>query len=69
MPLTEKGKKIESSMKKEYGAKKGEQVFYASKNAGTISGVDSSDRVKSYMDSVRRGDGNAARNFHRDDSK
>ena len=37
MPLTKKGKKIMSSMKKQYGKKKGEQVFYASKNKGTIS--------------------------------
>jgi hypothetical protein len=27
-------------MKKQYGEKKGEEVFYASKNAGTITGVD-----------------------------
>jgi hypothetical protein len=27
-------------MQKEYGEKKGEDVFYASKNKGTISGVD-----------------------------
>jgi hypothetical protein len=40
MPLTDKGEKIESHMEAEYGAKKGEQVFYASRNAGTISGVD-----------------------------
>lgn len=41
MPLTEKGNEIMSSMKEEYGEKKGKEVFYASKNAGTISGVDS----------------------------
>ena len=40
MPLTKKGSKIMSAMKKEYGAKKGERVFYASKNKGKISGVD-----------------------------
>lgn len=40
MPLTSKGKKILSNMKKEYGSKKGEKVFYASKNAGKIKGVD-----------------------------
>ena len=40
MPLTEKGKKIMKSMKKEYGKKKGEQVFYASKNKGKIKGVE-----------------------------
>jgi hypothetical protein len=40
MPLTPKGKKIKSAMQQEYGEKKGEDVFYASKNKGTISGVD-----------------------------
>lgn len=39
MPLTEKGRTILTAMKKEYGAKKGESVFYASANKGTISGV------------------------------
>jgi hypothetical protein len=42
MPLTPKGKKIERAMDKEYGAKKGKQVFYASKNKGTIKGVEKS---------------------------
>ncbi len=40
MPLTKKGKKIKAQMIKEYGAKRGEQVFYASRNKGTIKGVD-----------------------------
>ena len=40
MPLTKKGKEIMSSMKKQYGMKKGKSVFYASKNAGKIKGVD-----------------------------
>lgn len=40
MPLTDKGEKIKSNMQNEYGDKKGESVFYASKNKGTISGVD-----------------------------
>lgn len=40
MPLTKKGEKIMSAMKSEYGPKKGEQVFYASKNAGKIKKVD-----------------------------
>lgn len=39
MPLNEKGKKIKAAMKKEYGEKKGESVFYASENKGTIKGV------------------------------
>ena len=40
MPLTEKGKKIMKSMKKQYGKKNGEKVFYATKNKGKIKGVD-----------------------------
>lgn len=40
MPLTQKGRKIRRKMKKTYGPKKGEKVFYASKNAGKIKGVD-----------------------------
>lgn len=40
MPLTKKGKKIMSAMKSEYGPKQGESVFYASKNKGTIKGVE-----------------------------
>jgi hypothetical protein len=40
MPLTHKGKEIMSHMKSEYGSKKGESVFYASKNKGTIKGVE-----------------------------
>jgi len=39
MPLTDKGKKVMRAMKKKYGAKKGKSVFYASINAGKISGV------------------------------
>lgn len=40
MPLTKKGSKIKTAMKKEYGTEKGERVFYASKNKGTIKGVE-----------------------------
>jgi hypothetical protein len=39
MPLTKKGKKIKRSMRKQYGDR-ADQVFYASKNKGTIKGVD-----------------------------
>lgn len=39
MPLTDKGKKILAQMKKEYGPKKGREVFYASINKGKIKGV------------------------------
>ena len=40
MPMTDKGSKIKSAMKKKYGKQKGEQVFHASKNKGTIKGVE-----------------------------
>lgn len=40
VPLNKKGRKILSSMKDQYGAKKGEQVFYASQNKGNITGVE-----------------------------
>lgn len=36
--MTKKGKKVMRAMKKQYG-KKAKQVFYASENKGTISGV------------------------------
>lgn len=39
MPLTPKGDKIKDAMKRQYGDK-GEQVFYAARNKGTIKGVD-----------------------------
>ena len=44
MPLTKKGSKIMSAMKKKYGKKRGEQVFYASKNKGKIKGVEKKTR-------------------------
>ena len=40
MPMTEKGSKIMTAMKQKYGKKRGEQVFYASKQKGTIKGVE-----------------------------
>lgn len=41
MPLNPKGKKIMSSMQKTYkDPKKAKSVFYASKNAGKIKGVE-----------------------------
>ena len=39
MPLNKKGKKIKKAMEKEYGKKKGEKIFYASENKGTIKDV------------------------------
>ena len=40
MPLSKKGKKIKKSMLEQYGKKKGEKIFYASANKGTITGID-----------------------------
>lgn len=40
MPLTPKGQKILKNMTKEYGAKKGKSVFYASINKGKLKGVE-----------------------------
>lgn len=39
MPLTDKGKQVLANMQKTYGKKKGEQVFYATENAGKLKGV------------------------------
>jgi uncharacterized protein len=45
MPLTAKGETILAAMKAQYGEEEGERIFYKSKNAGTIEGVDAiSDR-------------------------
>lgn len=49
MPLTPKGKKIESAMESEYGEKKGKQVFYASKNKGVIKGVEGKKKIARKM--------------------
>jgi hypothetical protein len=46
MPLTTKGKKIKSAMTKRYGEKKGEDIFYASANKGTIKGVAKGQKLK-----------------------
>jgi len=46
MPLTKKGTKILRNMRKEYGPKKGESVFYASRNKGTIKGVEKKSKRK-----------------------
>jgi len=40
MPLTHKGNTILAAMIEEYGPVKGPKVFYASRNAGTIVGVE-----------------------------
>jgi hypothetical protein len=45
MPLTKKGEDILANFKKQYGSEKGEKYFYAAKNKGTITGVDSADQA------------------------
>ena len=40
MPLTKKGSKVLSQMKRYYGEEKGERVFYASVNKGTVKGAE-----------------------------
>lgn len=55
MPLTPKGSKIMSAMKKEYGDKKGESVFYASANKGTIKGVHGGSKKKSKFHRIKVG--------------
>lgn len=47
MPLTKKGNKILTNMKKEYGSKKGESVFYASINKGKVTGAEGKKKTKS----------------------
>jgi len=39
MPLNKKGKKILTSMKKQYGTKKGKSVFYAMEHSGKLKSV------------------------------
>jgi hypothetical protein len=39
MPLSAKGRKIRAAMRKEYGKRKGDNVFYASENSGRIRGL------------------------------
>jgi len=36
MPLNKKGKKVKKAFEKEYGKKKGDSIFYASINSGTV---------------------------------
>lgn len=39
MPLTKKGKKVKKAFEKQYGKEKGDRIFYAAENKGTIKGV------------------------------
>ena len=67
MPLTTKGKEIMEHMEKTYKSpEKAKEVFYASKNKGTITGVDSPCHMTRFFDAQRRGDAQAADKFIRD---
>jgi len=46
MPLNKKGLKIREAMQKFYGKEKGEEIFYASENKGTIKGVTKKQKSK-----------------------
>ncbi len=50
MPLTDKGQKILAAMIEKYGEEEGTKVFYASRNKGTITGVDS--EPEDFIDSI-----------------
>ncbi len=46
MPLTKKGKKLRRAMRKSYGKKTGDSVFYASINKGKVKGAEKKRRAK-----------------------
>lgn len=56
MPLTKKGEEILRAMQQEYGQKKGESVFYASINKGTVTGAekDSADPLQAAQEVAER---------------
>jgi hypothetical protein len=49
MPLTKKGAKIKAAMIAQHGEAKGTQVFHASANKGTITGVEKGKRLRHTM--------------------
>jgi hypothetical protein len=55
MPLTAKGAEILARFQKEYGADLGQRYFYASKNAGTITGVDAQEDWRDRLDGILSG--------------
>ena len=55
MPLSEKGAKIMSAMKRTYkNPEKAKRVFYASANAGRIKGVEKREKRRGHRGSKRR---------------
>jgi hypothetical protein len=67
MPLTSKGREILAGMEKTYGPEKAKQVLYASKNKGTITGIDTANWMDAFTDediletcaALERGDASA----------
>lgn len=57
MPLTAKGRKILDNFIAEYGEKNGTSYFYAAKNKGTITGVDSDDELDAVLERLGEGFG------------
>ena len=54
MPLTKSGMKVMHSMVKQYGAKKGKEVFYASVNKGKAGSSEwHKKRKNSYTDALK----------------
>ena len=46
MPMSKAGRKIKSSLKDQYGSKKGEKIFYAMENKGKIPGMSKGGMVR-----------------------
>ena len=63
MPLTEKGKKIKRNMEQEYGKERGDRVFYASQNKGTIKGTHKKRPAKKKAAGRRRSSGRRTRGY------
>lgn len=65
MPLNKKGEEIKEAMEKEYGEKKGKEVFYASENKGTISGVTKHEHAGKVMERHKEYESHEHREEHR----
>ena len=54
MPLTTKGRKILRHMENEYGTEKGKSVFYAARNKGRITSVETAGKPRKKKTQARR---------------
>ena len=55
MPLTKKGEELIKSMHEQYGKKKGDEVFYASRNEGKITSVEHAKKIASSLKGKKNG--------------